>query len=391
MLSIKRLIPKFCVIIPFIVMLVGTLQRACAYPTELYPEISFKTLESGESSGEIVNQCCQRESKFITVGYGISEGEVRIDVGECQQKCVIPIVKPLKRDEFDKYLRRYPDMDPIQIFLSLQTKTAMRSDSASSGEIENGSTNNYQDANSHRITTSCLQSECLPSSVKREIYYDLSGEVKDFDVIESCECVSLPQEGCQRISSMVKVNVDSPYERELDIGKCIGSCDDDSEHCLSCRPVRNRTISVEGPNGAQCLNVIDECQCVGNCFRVRQFLKVFDYTHVFEGPLTNDVNGTVIRTTNTNSSINGIPRTMNESATEPLTKVIDIGRCSGSCSDVPLASKCLVWSTTNNGTCLSALTGGRSKCTATKFVSHSYMDKHGKRHTVVSVTGCSCR
>jgi len=206
----------------------------------------------------------------------------------------------------------------------------MRTDSSSSGSKENDedSNSNHQhhnnyDANSHQITTSCLQSVCLPASVKRESYYDLSGQVKDIDVIESCDCVSLPQEGCQRISSMVKINVDSPYEKQVDIGSCLGSCDDDSaEHCLSCRPVRNRTISVEGPNGAQCLNVIDECQCVGNCYRVRQFLKIFDYTHVFEDTLANDVNGTVIITV-TNGSINGIPRTMtmNESATEPLIKV----------------------------------------------------------------------
>lgn len=46
---------------------------------------------------------------------GISEGEVRIDVGHCRQKCVIPVVEPLKREEFDKYLKKFPDMDPIQV------------------------------------------------------------------------------------------------------------------------------------------------------------------------------------------------------------------------------------------------------------------------------------
>lgn len=44
-----------------------------------------------------------------------------------------------------------------------------------------------------------------------------------------------------------------------------------------------------------------------------------------------------------------------------------------------------------NGTCLSALTGGTNECTATKLASHFYMNAQGKQRTIVSVTGCGCR
>lgn len=176
---------------------------------------------------------------------------------------------------------------------------------------------------------------CLPNSVKRESYYDLSGEVKEVDVIQSCDCVSQPQQGCQRYPSLVKVHVDTPYEREVDVGQCLGSCDDNSaENCLSCRPIRNRTISLEGANGAGCLNVIDECECVGACFRIKQFLKVYDYTHVFsekpsfESRLNNNStsndNNVIENDTNSTANIDTTPESaplIDSRVLGPLTKV----------------------------------------------------------------------
>lgn len=201
--------------------------------------------------------------------------------------------------------------------------------STASGESNNHESNDHHHNRNRpeRMSTSCLQSVCLPSAMKRETFYDLSGEVKEFDVIETCDCSNLPQEGCQRISSRVKIHTGTPYEMEVDVGQCLGSCDDDSaEHCLSCRPVRNRTISVEGPSGAYCEAKIEECQCVGECYRVRKFLKVFDYAHIFEAtvpPMSNETIINIISGTdrNNNNNINESLSSSNESPLEPLTKV----------------------------------------------------------------------
>lgn len=46
---------------------------------------------------------------------GINEGEVKLDVGQCRQHCISPTTKPLKRTEFDRYLKQFPDMDPVQV------------------------------------------------------------------------------------------------------------------------------------------------------------------------------------------------------------------------------------------------------------------------------------
>lgn len=185
------------------------------------------------------------------------------------------------------------------------------------------------------MSTSCLQSSCLPNSVKRERYYDLSGKLKEIDVIESCECFNYTKQSCQRYPSRVKIHVDTPYEREVDVGQCLGSCDDNSsENCLFCLPVRNRSMSLEGPNGAQCLTVVDECKCVGECYRVKQFLQVYDYTNVFVAKfkaMNTVANSTTASTVigNVNGSVSTLPeiamaRVIDNSSLEslgPLTKV----------------------------------------------------------------------
>jgi len=130
---------------------------------------------------------------------------------------------------------------------------------------------------------SCLSSSCHPVAYRRERHFGMAGQEQEIEVIDSCECVKLPQE-CQRFSRPVRFHVDTPYEKILDLGQCIGSCDDISDHPsdLTCRPIRNRTVTVDGPNGAQCMRVIDECQCTGSCYRIREFFKVYDYANVFQ-------------------------------------------------------------------------------------------------------------
>ena len=47
-----------------------------------------------------------------------------------------------------------------------------------------------------------------------------------------------------------------------------------------CRPVKNKTVSVEGPNGVQCHSVVEECSCTGGCYRMSYLETVYDYTDV---------------------------------------------------------------------------------------------------------------
>jgi hypothetical protein len=42
--------------------------------------------------------------------------EIRVDVGECRELCNnLNQKKNLKREEFDKYLKKYPNLDPLQV------------------------------------------------------------------------------------------------------------------------------------------------------------------------------------------------------------------------------------------------------------------------------------
>jgi hypothetical protein len=101
-------------------------------------------------------------------------------------------------------------------------------------------------------SSSCISSKCLPTNSRIEKHFGLGGKQYEVEVIDTCDCAKVPS-SCQKVSRHVKVHVDTPFETEVDMGACLGSCSPDS----SCRSVRNKSVSVEGPNGAQCHQVIN--------------------------------------------------------------------------------------------------------------------------------------
>jgi hypothetical protein len=55
-------------------------------------------------------------SSLITLYIGVDGTEIRVDVGECRELCNnLNQKKNLKREEFDKYLKKYPNLDPLQV------------------------------------------------------------------------------------------------------------------------------------------------------------------------------------------------------------------------------------------------------------------------------------
>lgn len=94
----------------------------------------------------MVNQCCGRVPQFETIGYGkwilnlliffspaknwpnsclhydfvgVDGTQLRVDVGTCRQLCHKTPLRPLRRQEFDRYLKKYPNMDPVHVSLNL--------------------------------------------------------------------------------------------------------------------------------------------------------------------------------------------------------------------------------------------------------------------------------
>lgn len=165
----------------------------------------------------------------------------------------------------------------FQIFLTLQTQKL------GTEELDMSSFKNQSeslDLSSLRLSSaSCLSATCHPTSVRRHRHYGISGHSHDVDIIESCHCVPLPPI-CRRESNFIRFHEGTPYEETLDVGRCAGSCDTEGERSF-CKSVRNKTVTVQGPNGAACFPVVEECQCVGNCYRTREFLEVYDYSLLF--------------------------------------------------------------------------------------------------------------
>ncbi|OXA62433.1 hypothetical protein Fcan01_00979 [Folsomia candida] len=405
-----------------ILLKVALLEKVdCSQHNIPFADESFRRLQSGENSEEVVNQCCKREPHFVTVGYGGDGTQLRVDVGTCRQVCDKTPPRPLKRDQFDRYLKKYPNMDPVQIFLALQSRIASTNSTSISSPEEN---HDDVDVDSDEIilptptlsrlssattsTASCLSDAtvCRPTLTRRERHFGLGGVYHEVEVIETCDCVPLSGgDGCEKLSRPIRLHSDTPFETVVDMGECVGRCDQGSGSPSSCRPVRNKTKSVEGPNGVECMQVIEECACTGGCYRVKEFFKVFDYSHIHSlrnssgtsSPASLLDEDNLIPSLSSNSVTTSPPplSSTRGGGGEPLTKLIDIGRCEGSCfigkqGQVAVTSKCLLWSSSGSR-CLSSLYGGQSSCAPTKLHTHSYTDKKGHNHSLYAVLSCGCQ
>ncbi|CAG2057449.1 unnamed protein product [Timema podura] len=200
-----------------------------------------------------------------------------------------------------------------------------------------------------RMHDSCPEDwMCVPSSSAVQRVSTLRG-LQEFTVVEGCECRERPPI-CTRESSSLLLHPGTPYEMRLDVGVCSGHC-----QLGGCRPLRNKTVTVPGPNGAECHSVIEQCACAGSCYRTSYMETVYDYVDT----------------------------------DEPLVKEIDVGRCVGSCSGAD-TRKCVFRDKKNPGKCMAGLYGKQTSCTPSQFKVNRYSDKEKRTKEVISITACKC-
>ncbi|GFG39203.1 hypothetical protein Cfor_04162 [Coptotermes formosanus] len=266
------------------------------------PEVEEVT-ETSESS------CCSRQAKFVPIGFGGSGEVVRLDVGHCQKSCtsVPSLVEP-----------------------------------------------DFVDFRSSVAKPCAGESACLPSRSRVQRVSTLRG-MQEVPVVEECGC-SYKQERCYRHPHTLQLHPGTPYETHLDVGACSGRCDSE----FGCRPVKNRTVSVPGPNGVQCHSVIEECSCTAGCYRMSYLETVYDYADFSD-----------------------------DTVASPTVMEIDVGQCTGLCSGGQ-TQKCLYRDRTDSSKCLASLYGKQSSCTPARFEVYRYTTKDRQIKELISIKDCKC-
>ncbi|KAJ9581205.1 hypothetical protein L9F63_023616 [Diploptera punctata] len=256
------------------------------------------------------NACCSRQEKYVAIGFGVSGEVVQLDVGQCQKSC---------RSLFTL-------MDP-----------------------------DITDSDISPFKPCAAEAACLPSKSRLQRVSTLHG-MQQLAVVEECECRHKP-ERCYRQPHTLQLYPGTPYETHLDVGICSGRCQSEA----GCRPVRNKTVSVPGPNGVHCHSVIEECTCTGGCYRMSSLEIVYDYTDLV----------------------------LNDTETSPAIKEVDVGRCSGTCTGGQ-TRKCLFRDQADPNKCLAGLYGKQSSCTPSHFKVHRYTSKDRQAKEIIAITDCKC-
>ncbi|XP_063588778.1 uncharacterized protein LOC134765920 [Penaeus indicus] len=285
---------------------------------------------SEDSSGEMellrgedipdreANKCCRRETKMKSVGLSVATGEeITVDIGQCKKHCTR---NKLKKDEFERLIQENPDIDPRTLFEMHRRR---------------------------RAEPSCLGDEvCAPSAARMERVLTLEGSVS-VSVTDECACQPRSH-SCRRRPHRVTLHNDTPLQTTVDIGDCHGHC----AHELGCKPIKTRTVTVEGPNGSECLTVVEQCGCEAACYRALHFQQVYNYTD----------------------------------PDEPTVEMIDVGKCVGDCDSAP--EETCVWRELN-GSCGMALSRA-SRCSASGVREIEVWQRDGSTRTLMAITHCGC-
>ncbi|XP_076318086.1 uncharacterized protein LOC143229515 [Tachypleus tridentatus] len=268
-------------------------------------------LSEGKTCG-----CCKRKENIAAIGFDITGNERYADIGRCQHTCK------------HHHHRRHDNSTTVkQLFPTLRGF----------------------DVSQNRIDV------CRPLLTKIQTQHFQTGPV-DVELVDSCHCVS-KREKCSRVSHRVLLFENSTFEVEVDVGACEGGCRDNHR----CFPLRNRSVSVEGPNGAKCVEVIEECQCSTSCFRMA-FMESF-YEWIWN------------KTSN---------------VTEERIRDIDVGRCVGGCEDFEDQFQCVLRDPSDSKRCLMSLRKSAPRCVPVQFSTHSFSTKDGALKTVLAVDQCGC-
>ncbi|KAK0174516.1 hypothetical protein PV327_010276 [Microctonus hyperodae] len=255
-------------------------------------------------------RCCARHEKKVDVGHGLSKEIITIDAGHCRRVC--------PRHAFD---------DP-------------------------------GDPSRPAVQRCPINSQCRPRSSRMERISTLQS-VKIIEVVDSCDCWI--GSTCDRVSFEQLVHSGTPYQSTMDVGLCLGIC----SKAISCKPLRNSTISVRGPNGAEVYQVIDKCGCAANCYRMDRIESVFDYNQV------------------------DTKRGTNFSRVKPIIRNINVGQCVGTCSGNETET-CLLRDKKDPTRCLASLYSKQQNCTPARFKVHSYRTRRGAKREIIEIVECAC-
>ncbi|KAL2744518.1 hypothetical protein V1477_007060 [Vespula maculifrons] len=202
------------------------------------------------------------------------------------------------------------------------------------------------------------EGHCRPRAARLERVSTLQG-VRIIEAVDACECSS--DSSCKRESYTHLIHSGTPYQVVIDVGVCIGHCGKD----LGCKPVRNNTVSVKGPNGDEVYPVIERCSCVGNCHRMDHMETVLDFSEVEikEGTNTTDV--------------------------KPVVRQINVGQCVGACPGNETET-CLLRDKREPSRCLAGLYSKQHTCTPARFKVHEYRTRRGSKREVIQIIQCIC-
>ncbi|XP_076174020.1 uncharacterized protein LOC143149979 [Ptiloglossa arizonensis] len=253
--------------------------------------------------------CCARHERMIDVGYGISGEIIQIDVGHCHKLCPRHILD-----------------DP--------------------GDA------------SRPVVQRCFpESHCRPKAAKLERASTIRG-VRVIEVIEACECTA--DSSCRRESLTHLVHSGTPHQAVMDVGVCMGHCAKD----LGCKPVRNSTVSIKGPNGDEVYQVIEKCDCAGACHKMDNMETVLDFSEV---EIKDGTNTTDVR---------------------PVVRQINVGQCVGTCPGNE-KEMCLLRNKKEPSICVASLYSHHT-CTPAKFEVHEYRTRRGSKREIIQITQCAC-
>ncbi|XP_076065111.1 uncharacterized protein LOC143039137 [Oratosquilla oratoria] len=299
-------------------------------------------------------ECCSRVQHFVSIGLDGHNEEIHVDVGMCIDKC-----PPISHRHHQPHLTH-----PLATFTRHQHRR--RHHHHHLGTPSRSETHHATESRHKKEEITSLQnekcvgeaSECRAGALRREDHHTRTGRVT-VDVVDSCVCAAVPRT-CRRLQQPVTMFPDSPFETVLDVGTCSGRCpqatdEDDDDDEDGCRAVQNRTVSVEGPNGAVCTRVVESCGCVGHCHRVTVKESVFDH----------------------------------QDPSHPQVKDIDVGACEGSCQSVE-EYRCVYRNETNPEECLISLRQPPRACLGVSHRTHTLVDAQGNERSIVSVEDCAC-
>ncbi|KAJ7384768.1 hypothetical protein OS493_020360 [Desmophyllum pertusum] len=177
------------------------------------------------------------------------------------------------------------------------------------------------------------------------------------DVTSALNCTCIPREkDCQRMSSEQVFFRGTKYETRVDVGQCIGKCRSRGPREVECKPTSSKTVTVMGPNGAKCVEVIQSCSCERKCYRVSH--------------------NEAIQVQHNNTT---------------LTKMIDVGRCVGTCSG-HAKGECLYWINNRDGSGLKTRHCAiRTKTRPKECYPEFTREQTVGEKTLTVIDSCACR